>query len=189
MFMRLFIAIEVPESLKQDLAAAQDKIKVAGVDASWTRAAGMHLTLKFMGDVPETNVLVISDALTNAARMSAGFRISVAGIGAFPDQKNARVVWAGVAGDVEKLALLQVVVDEAMAVLGFEREKRSFIPHLTLGRIKRIHARDRWLKTLDGIKGLELPAFDVHDIRLIKSELKPSGAAYTELGRFTLTRA
>jgi 2'-5' RNA ligase len=189
MFMRLFIAIEVPDALKQELAAAQRGLQVSGAEASWTRATAMHLTLKFLGEVPETNVSEISDALSDVVKTRAGFRINVAGIGAFPDQKNARVVWAGVAGDVEKLAMLQVAVDESMVALGFERDTRSFTPHLTLGRIRRIPSKDRWLKSLEAINGLELPAFQVGDIRLIKSELKPSGAEYLELGRFSLMQA
>ncbi len=184
--MRAFIAIEIPEKNKNEISEVQRGLKGSGVDASWTRAEGMHLTLKFLGEVFETKVLEIMNALTNAVRSPAGFRINVAGIGAFPDRKNARVVWAGIAGDVEKLAMLQVAVEEAMAGLGFEREKRTFTPHLTLGRIKHIHARDCWLKSLDGIKDLELPAFEVHAVSLMKSELKPAGAVYTEMGRVEL---
>jgi 2'-5' RNA ligase len=187
--MRLFIAIEVPESLKRELAAVQDKLKAAAVNASWTRSAGMHLTLQFLGEVPETNVTKIVNALADVAGTRSGFSIGIAGIGAFPDQKNARVVWAGVDGDVAKLSTLRSAVEDAMAALGFDRDRRSFTPHLTLGRIKHIPARDRWLNSLNGVKGLALPAFEVHDILLIKSELRLSGAAYTELGRFTLTQA
>jgi len=186
--MRAFIAIEIPEENKNEMAEVQRHLKGSGVDASWTRAEGMHLTLKFLGEVPETEVLEIMNALTSTVRSPTGLRINIAGIGAFPDQKNARVVWAGIAGDVEKLSMLQVAVEEAMAGLGFEREKRTFSPHLTLGRIKHIHARDRWLKSLDGIKALELPAFEVNAVSLMKSELKPAGAVYTEMGRLKLTR-
>jgi len=185
--MRLFIAIEIPDDIKNEMAEVQIRLKGSGVDASWSRAEGMHLTLKFLGEVSETKVLEIMNALTNAVRSPAGFRINLKGIGAFPDQKNARVVWAGIAGDLEKLAMLQDAVEEAMAGLGFEREKRTFTPHLTLGRIKHIYARDRWLKALDGVKDFNLPAFEVHAVSLIKSELKPAGAAYTEMGRLKLT--
>ena len=184
--MRLFIAIEVPETVKKELAVAQAKLKVTGVDASWTRAEGVHLTLKFLGEVPEGKISEIMNALTNAVGSHAGFRVNVAGTGAFPDQKNARVVWAGMSGDVDTLAMLQVAVEEAMASLGFEREKRTFTPHLTIGRIRNIPSRDRWLKAFDGIKDLTLPAFEVHAVSLMKSELKPAGAVYTEMGRVEL---
>ena len=184
--MRAFIAIEIPEENKIEISEVQRRLKGSGVDAIWTRTEGMHLTLKFLGEISETKVLEIMNALINAVRSLADFRINIAGIGAFPEKKNARVVWAGIAGDVEKLAMLQVSVEEAMAGLGFEREKRTFAPHLTLGRIKHIHARDRWLKSLDGIKDLELPAFEVHAVSLMKSELKPAGAVYTKMGRVEL---
>lgn len=186
--MRAFIAIEIPEAVKKELTAAQRKLRVASVDANWTRAEGMHLTLKFLGEVPDGKRSEIMNALTIAVSSHAEFQVNAAGIGAFPDPKNARVVWAGISGDIDKLAMLQAAVEDSMAGLGFEREKRTYTPHLTLGRIRHIRARDGWLQALDGIKDLNLPAFEVHAASLMKSELNPSGAVYTEMGRVELTK-
>ncbi|HEY6010686.1 MAG TPA: RNA 2',3'-cyclic phosphodiesterase, partial [Nitrospirota bacterium] len=118
---------------------------------------------------------------------STGFRLDVGGVGTFPNPRSARVVWIGVSGEVEKLARLQAVAEDAMNGLGFEREKRAFTPHLTLGRIKYIHSRDRWMQALDSVKDAKLPAFEVKSVSLMKSELKPSGAVYTEMGKINLT--
>ncbi len=185
--MRLFIAIEIPEEIKKEMAAIQRRLKDAGADAGWTRPEGIHLTLKFLGEVPETKISGIMAALANAAKGAGGFRLAVEGVGTFPNPKSARVVWVGVSGDVEKLASLQTAVEDSMAGLGFEREKRAFTPHLTLGRIKYIHSRERWLKALDSVKDAGLPALEVKAVSLMKSELKPSGAVYTEMGRVELT--
>src|SRR3990172_10248535 len=186
MFMRLFIAIEIPEEIKKEMAEIQRRLKESGADAGWTRPEGIHLTLKFLGEVPETKISMIMDALTNAPKGRGGFRLDVEGVGTFPTPKSARVVWVGVSGDVERLAKLQTAVEDVMAGLGFEREKRAFTPHLTLGRIKYIHSRERWLKTLDSEKDARLSALEVKAVSLMKSELKPSGAVYTELGRVEL---
>jgi 2'-5' RNA ligase len=184
--MRLFVAIEIPEEIKKLLAEVQEKIKDSGVDAGWTRPEGIHLTLKFLGEVPEPKVPEIMTALSHATKEATGFRLELVGAGAFPNPKNARVAWIGISGEIGKLTRIQVAVEEAMVALGFKREDRSFTPHLTLGRIKFIRSRDRWLKALDGIKDVKLSGFDVRSVSLMKSELKSSGAVYTELGRVEL---
>ncbi len=184
--MRLFIAIEIPDDIKKGLAEAQSRLKGAGVDASWTRPEGIHLTLKFLGEVPEARVTEIMTALTEAIKSTGGFRIEVAGAGAFPHTRNPRVVWAGISGDTDRLVVLQASVEKAMVKTGFEREDRRFSPHLTLARVKYLRARDNWQKALDGVKDLKLPSFDADHVSLIKSELKPSGAVYTELGKINL---
>ncbi len=181
--MRSFIAIEIPDEIKKDIAEAQRRLKSSGVEASWPRPEGIHLTLKFLGDVPEARTTEIMDGIRQSAAGIAPFRLDVGGIGTFPGPKNARVAWIGLSGDMQTLKRLQAAVEDAMARLGLERDERPFTPHLTVGRIKYIRSRDRWLKTLEEIRDIKLPGFDVTSVSLMKSELKPSGAVYTELGR------
>ncbi len=184
--MRLFIAIEIPAEIKKQMAEAQHRLRDAGVDASWPRPEGIHLTLKFLGEVPEQQVTDITNALNAAAGGSTKFHLDVAGVGTFPNAKNARVVWTGLSGDTERLKILQASVEDAMERIGMKREERPFTPHLTLGRIKYIRSRDRWLKALEEMKDISLSGFDVEAVSLMKSELKPSGAVYTEMGRANL---
>ncbi len=184
--MRAFIAIEIPEAIKQQMAEVQRGLRNSGADASWPRPEGIHLTLKFLGEVPETKLAEIMESLRTAAQGTGAFRLEVAGAGAFPNAKTARVVWIGLAGEVEKLNRLQEAVEKAMADIGFAREDRKFTPHLTLGRIKYIRSRDAWLRAMEGIRDVRLQAFEVDAISLMKSELKPSGAVYTEMGRVEL---
>jgi len=184
------MAIEIPDSIKSELAQTQRRLINSGaVDASWTRGEGMHLTLKFLGEVPEAKIPDIMNALTHAAGSIAGFRIDVAGVGTFPNPKNARVVWAGLSGDVEMLLMLRAAVEESMVGLGFEREERKFTPHLTLGRIKRVRAPAKWLKALEDLREISLSGFEVTSVRLMKSELEPSGAVYTEIGKVALCKS
>ncbi len=184
--MRTFIAIEIPEETMQGLRDAQRLLRTDAVDASWPKPEGIHLTLKFLGEVPESKVPGIMDALTLAVAGSRRFRLGVNGTGTFPNARNARVVWAGLGGEIECLDRLQAAVEDAMESAGFERENRPFTPHLTLGRIKYIRSREAWVRSLEQVKGLSLPAFEVSSFNLMKSELKRTGAEYTQVAKFEL---
>jgi len=186
--MRTFIAIEIPEEIKRQMTEVQNGLRNSGVDASWPRPEGIHLTIKFLGEVPEVKLPEIMSSLRSAAQGTDVFRLEVAGAGAFPNAKAARVVWVGFSGDVDQLGRLQETVEKAMTDIGFAREERKFTPHLTLGRIKYIRSREVWLKALDGIKDVQIAGFDVHAVSLMKSELKRSGAVYTEMGRVELNK-
>ncbi len=116
--MRLFIAIEIPDEIKKEMVKVQDQLRKANIDASWTRAEGMHLTLKFLGEVPETKIAEIVSGLQKAAEGIGQFRLEVKGVGTFPNPRNARVVWIGLSGDIGKLTKLQEAVENAMAGIG-----------------------------------------------------------------------
>jgi 2'-5' RNA ligase len=184
--MRAFIAIEIPEEVKQELVKVQAQLKKTGLDASWTRREGMHLTLKFLGEVMEQRIPDIMSVLQRALEGAGPLRLEVSGVGTFPNPKNARVVWTGLSGDIEKLMQYQSAIEQAMVHLGMEREERKFTPHLTLCRVKQIRFRDRWIKTLEELKDISLSGFDVNSVSLMQSELKTSGAVYTEMGRVKL---
>jgi len=184
--MRAFVAIEIPEALKDGVAAAQDRLRRAGVDASWPRPAGVHLTLKFLGEIGDELGPGIMQALAPALIDTGRFRLSLAGVGTFPLPAAARVVWLGLAGDVDKLDALHAAIEQALISIGLARDDRAYTPHLTLGRIKLIRKRDMWLKQLEALRDFKLPGFDVTAISLISSDLKPTGAVYRELGRVAL---
>lgn len=184
--MRLFIAIELPEGIKQAIAGLQDRLKAGGARANWTRPGGIHLTLKFLGEVEEAKVPAIVRALDDAARGTGPLRIEVTGAGAFPHTRAPRVLWLGVAGDTGKLAALQARIEDAMAGLGFEREARKFSPHLTLARIRFAKPRDNWQQRIDDIRNIALGSFEASSVSLMQSELKREGAVYTEIRRFEL---
>jgi 2'-5' RNA ligase len=180
--MRLFIALELPDEIKQGIARVQEQLKRSGASAGWTRPEGMHLTLKFLGEVSEEKVSAIVAALNDAAKGFGKLKLEIAGAGAFPNAKNPRVIWLGVTGDVEKLGALQSSVENAMEKSGFEREARKFIPHLTLARIKLPNPRDNWQQAIDAIKDVNLGGFEAGRVSLMQSELKREGSVYTEIG-------
>jgi len=185
--MRLFIAIELPPEIKQGIAKVQEQLRTAGANAGWTRPEGIHLTLKFLGEVEESRTDDIKKALAAAVGSNDKLNLSIAGAGAFPNGKNPRVLWLGVTGDVEKLGSLQAAVEDVMTGLGFEREERKFSPHLTLARIKFPKPRDNWQQKIESIRDVKLGEFEADRVSLMKSELKREGAVYTEVGRIELT--
>jgi RNA 2',3'-cyclic 3'-phosphodiesterase len=183
---RTFIAIEIPEDTKKAIAEVQERLKASGAEASWTRPESIHLTLKFLGEVPEERVSTVMAALVRSGEVLHTFRLTVAGTGVFPNVKDPRVVWVGVSGDLDQLKVLQISVEEQMVRLGFPQDDRRFTPHLTLGRIKRFSSRQDWKQALETVRGVKLPGFEVSAISLVKSELKKTGAVYTEMGRVEL---
>ncbi len=179
--MRCFIAISLPEELKAKISGIQEKLKAAGADVSWTRPEGMHLTLKFFGEIEDRRIPKIEKALDTAVDGISPFTLSVSGMGIFPDMRRPRVVWIGLKEEGDNLIRLHKGVDEELKKTGFPSEDRRFTPHITLGRIRSNRNIEKLLKLIDAEKDVDSGSFDVSDLHLIKSELKPSGAVYTEL--------
>ena len=179
--MRCFVAISLPEELKASISGIQERLKTAGADVSWTRQEGMHLTLKFLGEVEEKMIPNIERALDMAVDGITTFTLSVSGMGIFPDMRRPRVVWIGLKEEGDNLIRLHKGVDEELKKTGFPSEDRRFTPHITLGRIRSNRNIEKLLKLIDAEKGVDSGSFEVSDLHLIKSELKPSGAVYTEL--------
>ncbi|MCC7210195.1 MAG: RNA 2',3'-cyclic phosphodiesterase, partial [Anaerolineae bacterium] len=160
----------------------------------WTGIDGVHLTLKFLGDTPAARLAAIEAGLRDAAARRGPFALHVEGVGCFPNTRRPRVVWAGVGGELAALGALQDSVERAIAPLGFPREDRAFSPHLTLGRARQdappvalaaLGAQVEWLAGAHE-RGT---AWMVTAVSLMRSELKPSGAVYTQLAAAALESA
>lgn len=183
--MRSFIAIELPGEVKASLAEIQQSLKKSGADIRWVKTDNIHLTLKFLGDIEEKSIPGIVQALKGACRNHKVFSIDISGIGSFPVKKSPRVLWSGISDNGE-LMQLQAEIDETMASLGFDPERRTFSPHLTIGRFRSSRGRGALLDKIELIKHDSFGLFDVRSIYLIKSDLKPSGAVYSRIGEFPL---
>jgi 2'-5' RNA ligase len=188
---RSFVAIDLPESTKERLQQLCDRLKIEVPEETvrWSRIAGLHLTLKFLGNVAEGDVPKIRAALDEVAHHHQPFNFSVEGVGCFPNIKRPRVVWIGVEERSGALAALQRDVERALVPLGFEPERRGFHPHLTLGRTRRnVRYEDqRQLgEVIDAARVSKLDDIRVTAIKLMRSDLKPDGAVYSPLGIFNL---
>lgn len=188
---RLFVAIELPHEVLRAIGRLQADIQRAVPDrtASWVRPEGIHLTLKFLGDAPVTQVDALAAALANAAAEHHCFKLSLEGVGCFPSTYRPRVLWIGVGGDLRQLSALQASVEKHISPLGYPPEDRSFSPHLTLARARR-GARPEEVAALgraaDTHSLKQAVAWQVDAISLIRSRLDPGGAIYTQVGRAKL---
>ena len=142
----------------------------------WTRPENVHLTLKFLGEIPEGEIEHIGAALRKVCGDHTPFDASLSSFGAFPSARRARVIWAGAAAGSEELRALAADMEAAFEPLGFGREDRTFVPHVTLGRV-----RGKPVK-------LELPAvvpgearFEISRVELMESRLAAGGAVYETL--------
>jgi RNA 2',3'-cyclic 3'-phosphodiesterase len=178
---RAFIAADLPETVRLFLAEVQEAIKSYGLPIKWVRPQNIHLTLKFLGDIETAQTAKIAAAMALAAKACADVSLTAKDIGVFPDLKRPRVIWAGVNGQIEILENLQHTLDDHLADLGFLKDPRTFRGHLTLGRVKGKIVSARMKAAIDALKGLESVPFEVDRIVLFKSELRPTGAVYTQM--------
>ncbi len=182
---RAFIAIELSEELKASLARLQDLIKLGSESyVKWVDPQGMHLTLKFLGNISVDKVSAISEAIAEVARSVAPFRLELTEFGAFPNTKAPRVAWVGLGGDLESLLRLQRGIDQALIPLGFPPEAREFSPHLTLGRVRDQATPQERRKLGERVASLEVqgqPSLYVDRVSLMRSQLTSKGAIYSRL--------
>ena len=184
---RSFVALDIPVKTQEALASLTHELQKTHAPVSWIKADRIHLTLKFLGNVPPEQTEAIQAALLPAAASSPPFQLQPFGCGAFPTIKQMRVVWVGLRGDDKALLALQKSVETALAPLGFEPEDRPFRAHLTLGRVKGRQHQRSLQEALLSRQGFEAEAFDVTELVMYKSELMPQGARYTPLFRATLS--
>ncbi len=190
--LRLFVAIELAADVKRALHATIASLRAAigGDSLRWVRVEGIHVTLKFLGAVSTARVEAIDAALRNATCGAAPFALQPQGIGSFGGSHGLRVAWLGLVGETERLASLADRVEAALQPIGFERERRPFAAHLTLGRVREgalPDERSRVHRLLAGMSTSELPAFRVEHVSLMRSTPSRGGATYDSLSTYPLS--
>jgi 2'-5' RNA ligase len=184
---RAFLAIEPPEDILQAMSGLQEKLKqeISG-RISWTKSQGQHLTLKFFGDITAEDVKNICVAVKNRIASGLSLNLKIEKPGVFPDARRPRVLWCNVAGDVEKLSVLQKQLEADFEDIGFPMEDRHFRAHLTLGRIKESRGLSGISEALTKHNAFATGVFDCKELILFQSKLSPQGAVYTRLAEFVL---
>ncbi len=185
--LRAFIAIKLSGELKGHIAELQAELKrrAFGRDGlGWVKPEGLHLTLRFLGDIAEEQVGALGTLLREVAAGIKPFALEARGVGAFPNPRAPRVIWLGLQGTPESMAALrrmQAGIEAGVAGLGFPREPREFTAHLTLARVRDRQSGAALAKVLEANHDRAVGSFTAASVGLIKSELRPAGAVYTTL--------
>lgn len=187
---RSFIAVELPSDVKEGLAGLRKKLERSEHGfVKWVDPGGIHLTLKFLGNIPSKRVAEITEALGEAVQGVPPFRLEISGLGAFPNFKQIRVFWVGIGGEFDKLLKLKQNIESSLAALGFDQDERPFTPHLTLARIRENASsleRRNFGELVGSIVFESKYEISVNAISLMKSVLTPAGAIYSRLSEIPL---
>jgi len=182
--MRAFIAIDLPDSLHAALAEAQQAFRETCGEANWRRPEGIHLTLKFLGEITDAQTKQVVEALGRLGPF-APFPVEVKGFGFFPKAERPRVFWAGVVAP-PALAELAGRIEDSMERAGFAREDRPFSPHLTLARFNIPRPQPALVAASRSTESLG--KFEASDFFLFESKLSPQGAQYRRVMRFPILK-
>jgi RNA 2',3'-cyclic 3'-phosphodiesterase len=187
---RLFVALEPPDLVRRRLAALRAELERAAGRAAgevkWVSPENVHLTLQFLGAVPEERLTAVQQAVAQAARASTPLELMVTGTGAFPSARRARVLWAGLGGDLAPLASLVAALGRELAPLGFPPEQRPFSAHLTLGRARDPRGLPGLAAALAHAGGGNEARWRAAEVILFRSHLSPHGPRYEPLFRAPL---
>ncbi|HSM37358.1 MAG TPA: RNA 2',3'-cyclic phosphodiesterase [Longimicrobiales bacterium] len=192
--MRLFAAITIPARERKRLYKASAPLREEGLPVRWVDVDALHLTLKFLGEVPKDRVARVKSSLAAVAAKSRPFEVKLGGFGAFPSLRKPRVIWAGAYASPE-LRCLKHDLEWEFAALGYAREARAFHPHLTLGRARPEAAAGDFRDLEDLVEPLKYQGtLTVSSVVLLRSTLSPQGASYdtidtVRLGDATPARA
>ncbi len=186
--MRCFVAIDLTTDVRAAIARAQTRVRTAATraDVRWVDPTQFHLTLKFLGPVPDERVPAVSAALEAVIAGGSPVPLAAAGLGGFPSLKSPRVLWVGITAGVPQLVEVAAAIEGALAPLGFAPEARPFRGHLTIGRVR----SPRGVRELTAaVAAAGAPAFGswtAAEVVLYESRLRPTGALYTPVSRHPL---
>ena len=181
--------MELSAEIGAEVRRIQAGLKGRAPGVRWVRPEGIHLTLKFLGEVDPDRIEEIMRKTEENIQGVTPFSVEIRGVGGFPTAKNPRVIWIGVDDHGGMLKQLQARVERGMEELGFTREGRTYTPHLTVGRLRSRKGIGTVAQALDAIRASDLGTMEIREVILFRSHLKPTGAEYTKLGSFPLEAA
>jgi 2'-5' RNA ligase len=186
---RVFIGIDVSEEAR---AAASQHIQelrrtAADVRVSWEKPEKLHVTLEFLGNVDDAALRDLSEELALVAAKTNSFTADLLGLGVFPNVRQPRILWLGIENDAGVMKDVVASVENVCSRFGFQRERRTFSPHVTIGRIREPQ-KGRGLAERHLEMGFDAVTFDVDELVVYESTLSPTGSAYKAVRRFRLRR-
>ncbi|MFA5114485.1 MAG: RNA 2',3'-cyclic phosphodiesterase [Candidatus Omnitrophota bacterium] len=187
--MRAFVAIEIPEEIKDFLKTLQDKLRRSGADVKWVAPGNIHLTLKFLGEIQDKQAKAVADIMQRVCPSHDDFIIALGELGAFPEITSPRIIWVGLSRGGEEATRLAGQLDEEFSLLGIPKEKKEFSPHLTIARTRSGLNITSLIQYLNDCRLMPREAklqFSSSGVSLIKSNLTPQGPLYEPLKKVNL---
>lgn len=179
---RLFVCIEIPATIQHRLEHLQVQLRAVDTPVSWVKSTNIHLTLKFLGNVAESRVTRVVEAVKRTAGRTWPFSINISGTGCFPSARKPRILWVGIRNVPDSLSDLHTALEHNLLAEGIPREVKPFRPHLTIGR-PRSPRNSEQLAGLLAALDFAPESFAANEITLMRSDLNPTGSIYTALYR------
>jgi len=179
---RIFIALDLQPEAKEALALIQQKLKKSDIDCRWIKPANIHLTLNFLRYIDSDKIAQVKKALNSALSERVKFKAGFEGkIGFFPNEKHARIVWLDIDEGAEQIKQIQEAICRQLYKIGFKAERKEFVPHITLGRIKSSRNISRLVNKLNEVKLKNPVEFNIEGVYIYESILRRSGAQYGKI--------
>jgi RNA 2',3'-cyclic 3'-phosphodiesterase len=184
---RTFLAIDPGKALLERVQRLQQELAEFGANVKWVEPANLHLTLLFLGEVDDRDLVAICRAASEATAAIDEFSFTLEGVGCFPNARRPRVLWVGVEQGKEALIALHGAIEDPLLEMGcYRREARPFTPHLTIGRVNSDDGAGELATALAARNGWKGGEANVREVLVMGSELKSNGPKYTVLGRARL---
>ncbi len=183
---RTFISVPVPQSVFAVRNSLKETVVTKGAKIKWIPNDNYHLTLKFIGDMPEDEVEKVNQVIKNTISQHSSMSMSISGTGCFPKKERPRIFWVGINGDLSPLQSMVTDLNDALDPMGYPKETKEFVPHLTIARVKypQKHTPDI-TPYLDA--DYEPIPFEINKIHFMRSQLFFKGSVYTILDTHFLT--
>jgi len=183
--MRIFIAVEIPEPVKKKISHIVQELKGKVEKIKWVNSELVHFTLKFLGEISEEGLKKVKEVILQIAREYSPFTLNIKGMGVFPDYSSPRVIWIGVDEGKEAIGKLAEKLDKELSKEGFIREKREWVPHLTVGRVKFLREKEKLKELIYSRENIEVGEVKVESLSIIQSYLTPKGSIYKTIEKFS----
>lgn len=185
--LRTFLGIHLDDAVRAQLVALQENLARVSPDVKWVEEENLHLTLLFLGEVDEREVVSICRAAQSAVAEMPSFTMTIAGAGCFPNPRRPRTLWIGVSSGVQEVVAIHDALEKSLLALGcYRREERQYTPHITLGRVRSERPSDKLAPALAKHQAYNAGESRVREAQILSSQLTPKGPLYTVLGRAKL---
>jgi 2'-5' RNA ligase len=186
---RTFIALDPGTAIRQRMVALQENLARTGAEVKWTEPVNLHLTLLFLGEVDNRELMPVCQAVKKAACQVLSFELAIEGTGCFPNMRRPRIVWIGVGAGSTEVRALHAAIEAPLLELGcYRREKRKFTPHITLGRVRGDKTATPLAAALAQKQTFQAGATLIREVHVMSSEPAAKGPVYSVISRASLSK-